>query len=279
MDLETRELRYFVAVAEGLHFGRAAAVLHIAQPALTKAIQRIENRLGVQLFVRSSRSVSLTPAGRALLEHGRIALAANAAAVDRARQAASADHLRLVIKPGGDANLLSGMLAAFARTAEARPVDILFCAGGDRAQYLLADRADVALLYVPADDVTGLAVRTLLREDRVAVLAEGHPLAGRPHLLQQDLAGEALAQWAGRPPTGPGPVVADLPELISLVRLGRAVTVLPRSLIADRPRGITVVPVLDAGPSSIVIGRRADDDRVAVRAFVEAAARAVRESG
>jgi hypothetical protein len=70
-ELETRELEYFIAVADELHFGRAAVRLPIAQPALSKAIRRIETRLGVPLFIRSSRHVELTPAGKALQEHGR----------------------------------------------------------------------------------------------------------------------------------------------------------------------------------------------------------------
>ncbi|MGA5199863.1 LysR family transcriptional regulator, partial [Streptomyces exfoliatus] len=97
VELETRELEYFLALADELHFGRAAARLSIAQPALSKAIRRIETRLGVPLFVRSSRHVELTPAGEALQEHGRHALNAVSAAVQSARRAGDVQaHLRLV---------------------------------------------------------------------------------------------------------------------------------------------------------------------------------------
>ena len=82
-ELETRDLEYFLAVADELHFGRAAVRLSIAQPALSKAIRRIEHRLGVPLFVRSSRHVELTEPGKALQEHGRHAL--NAVAADPSR--------------------------------------------------------------------------------------------------------------------------------------------------------------------------------------------------
>src|SRR5580698_7746854 len=109
-ELETRELEYFIAVADELHFGRAAVRLSIAQPALSKAIRRIETRLGVPLFVRSSRHVELTAAGEALQEHGRHALNAVSAAAQSARRAADSQaRLRLVLKPGGDAGLLSGI--------------------------------------------------------------------------------------------------------------------------------------------------------------------------
>src|SRR6202000_1573265 len=127
IELETRELEYFLAVADELHFGRAAVRLSIAQPALSKAIRRIERRLGVTLFERSSRPVELNSAGTAVREHGRHALNAVSAAVRHAQSAgAPQTHLRLVLKPGGDGGLLSGMLAAYAEQPDARYVDILF---------------------------------------------------------------------------------------------------------------------------------------------------------
>jgi DNA-binding transcriptional LysR family regulator len=94
MDLpvEMRELRYFVAVAEELHFGRAAERLHMSQSPLSRAIRELERELGLVLFVRTTRRVELTPAGSALLERARRALAEIDAAVDDARRAAEPDR-------------------------------------------------------------------------------------------------------------------------------------------------------------------------------------------
>src|SRR5690349_11195619 len=104
--LETRDLRYFVAVAEELHFGRAADRLGIAQPPLSRAIRQIERRVGVPLLTRTSRHVALTPAGEVLLHEARKALDAVLAAGVRARRAGAAERrLVLVMKPGGDAGL------------------------------------------------------------------------------------------------------------------------------------------------------------------------------
>ncbi|AKA01288.1 LysR family transcriptional regulator [Streptomyces noursei ZPM] len=273
MDLlEIRELRYFVTVAEELHFGRAAARLSIAQPALSKSIQRVESRLRVQLFDRTSRSVALTSAGAALLEHGRHALNAMTIAVQNAQRAAGDEPLRFVIKPGGDANLLSGILAAYAQHPCARQVDILFSGATDRTDHLRDGRADAALLYAPFDDLTGFAAETLHVEDRVAVLPEGHRLAARDSIDLAELDDEVFPRWPGVPDAGNGPEIADGAALVALVRIGRVVAVVPRSLITPAPPGIVCVPVPDAGPSRIVIARRERDHRNHVTALVTATA-------
>ncbi|MBO1329990.1 LysR family transcriptional regulator [Streptomyces sp. VRA16 Mangrove soil] len=279
VELETREIEYVVAVAEELHFGRAAERLGIAQPALSKAVQRVERRLGVQLFVRSSRQVVLSPAGEALLRYGRYALDAVSAAVDRTRRAGGAeDRLRLVLKPGGDAGLLSALLAAYAARPDARPVEIVFSGPADRVDLLRAGRADAALLYVPFDDLDGLAHETLCVEPRVAVLSAGHPLASRAELRLADLEHEPMPRWKGVPDgvgdaRGSGPEVADIPQLYSLVAVGLVTAVLPRSLVSPAPEGVVCVPVVDAPESRIVVAwSPRDEARPVVASFVSAAA-------
>jgi DNA-binding transcriptional LysR family regulator len=272
-ELETRELEYFLAVADELHFGRAAARLSIAQPALSKAIRRMEARLGVPLFARSSRHVALTPSGRALQEHGRHALNAVGAAARSARRAADPHaHLRLVLKPGGDAGLLSGILAAYARRPDARRVDILFSGPADRTDFLRDGRADVGLLYAPFDDLGGLAHETLHTEDRVAIVPSGHRLAGRASARMADLDGETLPRWKGVPGgDGTGPEVADAVQLLHMITLGRMVGVLPRSLVEPVPPGVACVPVTDAPPSRLVLAWNEHDRRPLVASFVAAA--------
>ncbi|MFF1926136.1 LysR family transcriptional regulator [Streptomyces sp. NPDC058221] len=284
-DLETREIEYFVAVAEELHFGRAAERLSIAQPALSKAVQRLESRLGVQLLVRSSRRVSLTPAGEALLHHGRHALNAVSAAALAARRAGAPEaHLRLVIKPGSDANLLSGILAAYARLPDARRVDILFGGATDRADHVRDGRADLALLYAPFDDLTGLDHRTLFTEERVAILPRGHRLAARDELRMADLEGETLPRWKGVPAGndivagGSGPEIADVAQLTQMIMLGRTIAILPRSSVEPVHPGLVHRPVTDAPPSRMVIAWSQLDHRPLVASFVDAAVSASRTS-
>jgi DNA-binding transcriptional LysR family regulator len=275
VDLETRELEYFIAVADELHFGRAAVQLSIAQPALSKAIQRIESRLGVQLFVRSSRHVELTPAGTALREHGRHALNAVDAAVRNARHAGDTQaHLRLVLKPGGDAGLLSGMLAEYSHQPDARQVDILFSGPADRADFLHDGRADVGLLYAPFDDLEGLAHETLHVEDRVVIVPAGHRLAGYAKARLSDLEGETLPGWEGIPGgDGTGPKVEDVLQMFHMITVGRMIAVLPRSLVDPVPAGLVCVPLIDAPPSSLVLAWNEQDRRPLVASFVAAALR------
>ncbi|ATL68028.1 LysR family transcriptional regulator [Nocardia terpenica] len=273
IELETRELEYFLAVADELHFGRAAVRLSIAQPALSKAIRRIETRLGVTLFVRSSRHVELTAAGEALREHGRHAVDAVGAAVRNARRAGDTQaHLRLVLKPGGDAGLLSAILAGYSRQPDARRVDILFSGPTDRNDFLRDGRADVGLLYVPFDDLDGLDHETLIAEDRVVVVAAGHRLAGRAAVRMADLEGETLPRWTGiAGGDATAPEVADVVQMLHMIAVSRMIAMLPRSLVEPVPPGLVCIPVVDAPPSRLVLAWNERDRRPLVASFVAAA--------
>jgi LysR family transcriptional regulator, benzoate and cis,cis-muconate-responsive activator of ben and cat genes len=145
-ELETRELRYFIAVAEELHFGRAAERLGMAQPPLSRAVRQLERRLGVTLFERTSRAVRLTPAGEVLLSEGRHALDAMAAATRRAQRAGQDDPRLILATKSSGGDLLARILAAFEAEPESVPVDIVFSADA-RAAMVRDGRADVALLH------------------------------------------------------------------------------------------------------------------------------------
>ncbi|XVU26054.1 LysR family transcriptional regulator [Actinoplanes sp. CA-054009] len=277
-DVETRELRYFVAVAEELHFGRAAERLGIAQPPLSRAIRRLEHRLGVELLERTSHGSRLTPAGEVLLAEGRTALDAVAAAARRARRAGPRGCLVLTMKPGGDAGLLPAILATYEKRPDALPVEFAFSLG-DRAAMLRDGRADVGLLHHPQNDLTGLATEELAVERRVVALADGHPLAARDELRLADLDGEELPQFPEAARPGPGPRVGDVGELMQLVALGRAVALVTESA-AQRPhRGVVYRPVVDAAPATLVVAWAENSRSREVAAFVTAARRAASPAG
>lgn len=149
-DVEVRELRYFRAVAEELNFSRAAERLGMAQPPLSRAIRLLERRLGVQLFERTSRHVSLTPAGNVLFTESAKALDAVTTAVRRTRRAAQQKPAVIITaKPGVAAELLRRIA-----DAHADPVEIRISGFGEQARLLHAGRADVALLGCPGGTTT-----------------------------------------------------------------------------------------------------------------------------
>ncbi|GAA4601165.1 DNA-binding transcriptional LysR family regulator [Actinoplanes octamycinicus] len=278
-DLEVRQLRYFVAVAEELHFGRAAERLGMAQPPLSRAIRELERQLGVRLLERTTRQVALTAAGRVLLRDARTALDAVAAADRRTRNAGStAPALRLAFKPDYDAGLLPRMLAEYQRDPAAQPVDLLMGGRGEQVPALRDGRADVAILPTPFAG-SGLDFEPLLTEPRLVALAADDPLAARTGLQLADLAGRILPDGVpADDETGPPlpehdrPPCRDLGQILHLIELGAVVWFPPLSLVRRHRRpGIAYLPVRDLGPSTLVVAWPQDSHSPAVAAFVRAA--------
>jgi DNA-binding transcriptional LysR family regulator len=272
-QLETRELRYFVAVAEELHVGRAAGRLGIAQPPLSRAIQRLERRLGVTLLDRGGRGVALTAAGEVLLREARAALDAVEAAARRTRRAGRPDPgLVLVMKPGGDAGLLPDILDAYRAEPDAVEVEPLVCGICEQAPILREGRADVGFLHLPYDDPAGLDHEPLRTQDQVAILRRDHALAGRPFLALSELDGDPMPRWPGMSTDdASGPLVRDSAQLLQLVALGMTLAVLPESAADRLPAGLVGVPVLDAPPTTVVVAWPRHSRSRPVAAFVRAA--------
>jgi LysR family transcriptional regulator, benzoate and cis,cis-muconate-responsive activator of ben and cat genes len=282
-DVETRELRYFVAVAEELHFGRAAERLGMAQPPLSRAIRQLERRLGVTLLERTSRSVALTEAGSVLLREGRAALDAVDAADRRTRRAALAatgdPGLVLVTKAGASYELLAKLLDAYAAEPGAVAVDVVLCRIAEQERLLRDGRADVALLHRPFDSTVGFDTEELCTEGQVAVLPAGHPLSTRNELRTSEvsaLPGLPLPRWPGADgayPDGPGPPAHDVTQLFQLIALGRACAVLPDSCRTQLSGDLAAVPVVDAPPVTTVIAWPPHSRSRALAGLVRAATR------
>ncbi|WP_090791377.1 LysR family transcriptional regulator [Asanoa ishikariensis] len=258
--LETRELRYFVAVAEELHFGRAAERLGMAQPPLSRAIQQLERRLGVCLLERNRRGVALTAAGRVLLSEGRATLDAATAAARRTRRAGGADNpggarnrLVLAVKTAAVHELLQNLLDAYAAQPDAAEVEVLQCRMTDQEARLRDGSADVALMHVPYNSLAGFDSEELMSEGQLAVLPAGHPLAARKTLSVADitdLPDLPRARWPrhGVYAPGPGPEIHDQTQLAQLVALGRTVAVVPESAHAWMWPEHAAIPLTDAPP-------------------------------
>ncbi|SCL28230.1 LysR family transcriptional regulator [Micromonospora inyonensis] len=253
MDL-LRHLRYFVVVAEELHFGRAAERLGIAQPPLSQAIQRLERELGVELFDRSRRRVDVSAAGRLLVEQARGLLAGEERmrALMRMVHEGSLGALRAGVPPETPAVALQALLRRLAERVPGLDVDLQELTTGEQLRMLADARLDIGLLHHPVD-VADLRFGPAVRVRLGVVLPRVSPLARLPELALADLAGHDLVL----PPrvTAPGwhDHVTDVcrehgfaparirharnPEfLIGLVLAGRGVAFEPESAVRREPR-------------------------------------------
>lgn len=276
MDLDLRKLRYFVTVADQLHFGRAADELHIAQPVLSRQIRALEQDLGVSLFTRDRHGVELTDAGRQLLADAGPLLASTQAVRRRVSAAA-----------GGKRRLMVGFRAGIAVTPAVRAfedrhpdvvVDLQRIEGDDQAAMLLDGRIDVGFVRLPIDEA-GLRVTPLYAEPRVAVLPAGHRFAGKDEVTEADLAGERLL-WHGDPSTQPtkrplpdaGYPVRGVDETLEHVAAGRGIAFLARSasVFSSHPE-VVYVPIPDLAPDQVCLAVAASPISPVVDDFVTAA--------
>jgi DNA-binding transcriptional LysR family regulator len=276
MDLDLRKLRYFLAVADRLHFGRAAEDLHIAQPALSRQIRALEQDLGASLFTRNRHGVVLTDAGRQLL-------------ADAGPLLASADAVRrrVTVAAHGSRRLAVGFRTGIpvipaAQAFEARHPDVVLdvqrIEWDDQAPMLLDGRIDVGYVRLPIDEA-GLRVTPLYTEPRVAVLPAGHRFAGKKEVTEADLAGEPLV-WHGDPSTQPtkrplpnaGYPVRGVDETLEHVAAGRGISFLARSasVFYSHP-DVVYVPIPDLAPDQVCLAVAASHTSLVVDDFVTAA--------
>lgn len=283
--MELRTLRYFVAVAEELHFGRAAARLHMSQPPLSRAIKQLESGVGATLFDRSSAGVTLTPVGAVLLDEAR-ALLDHADRVG-VRVAAAAGATSLTVGILGDitdpdTTRLAGAYRERHALVEVRVRETDLT---DPTCGLHAGLVDIALTRSPFD-TTGLVVHEL-RADPVGVLLRADdPLAGHDRLKLSDLADRQWfvfpegtdplwqAYWNGGEPRR-GPVVRAVQECRQAVLWNGTIGLTPTE--HKSAEGLTVVPLIDMPPSRVVVAWNEGDTNPLIRSFVQTAITAYRD--
>ncbi|MBS46031.1 MAG: LysR family transcriptional regulator [Nocardioides sp.] len=278
--MELRHLRYFVAVAEECHFGRAAERLHIAQPPLSQQVKQLEAELGVQLLTRTTRRVELTPAGERFLERARDVLTRVEDAAAEARLVADGLDGRVAIGLTGSATY--ELLPTLSRALRAGLPDVEADLRGElltpeQEAMLLAGEIDLGVLRPPVVDET-LVVRTVRRERLVAVLPEGHPLAAAERVSVADLAGETLV---GYPAHGRSVVhllvveacraagfvprtveVGETSTLVSFVAAGLGVALVPESVQHLRITGATYRPLVEDVRVDLALVHRPDPSPV-----------------
>jgi DNA-binding transcriptional LysR family regulator len=285
MDLELRHLRYFVAVAEERHFSRAARRLHMAQPPLSQQIQRLEAIVGTSLLVRSSRSVALTPAGRAFLDRARRILAAADQSIEEAGRIGRGEEGTLDI--GFVSSAITLGVPERIQTFRTRfPAIHTRLHEGQTAQILArlkGSEVDLGIVR-DAEPDPELASLTLATEGYVAVLPRSHPLARRrrlaasalrdePFVLYPRSAGELAYRRNLQPCVDAGyqarivQRATNWVTIFHLVGVGVGVTVAPRSAADIRPETVVSVPLVGAAESEVQLVTRAHDDRALLRNF------------
>jgi DNA-binding transcriptional LysR family regulator len=201
MDVDTRLLRYFVAVAEQLSFTQAAKALYVAQPSLSRQIKQLETRLGADLFTRASSSVELTQAGEALLAAARRQLADWQHTVRLVRTAAAAEGnvLRVGFVATGGGTLARQARETFTERHPDATLDPKRFEWGGEAQALRDGLADIAFVWLPAD-TTGLHAEIVATEARWVAMKTAHPLARQDEVSINDLRDEPLMWTRVAPP-------------------------------------------------------------------------------
>ncbi len=292
MDLSSRLLEQFLVLAEERHFGRAAERLSMRQPPLSQAIQRLERRVGVQLVHRGPGGVTLTPAGAAFAADAARLLAAETAALDRARRVGQGleGDLRLGYVSLLSLHYLPGLLSAAARELPGLRIRLHQDSSAVVAEMVRAGSLDLGFVrdpsVVPAELVTGV----FARERVMAALPSGHPLAAADALDLADLRDEPfvlptesalptlrsqihlVCEAAGFTPDVRASA-DDLTGLLSYVASGLCVSLLTEALLDLPVPGITYVPLRGAAgrlESTVTYVHRPDPDR-AVRRVLELA--------
>ncbi len=290
--MELRHLHYFIAVAEELHFGRAAARLHIAQPPLSQQIRRLEEELGVLLFERSQRrQVKLTEAGVAFLREARLVLSQAEQAAQAAQRASRGleGHLTVGFVGAVSFVILPSLLRAFRRRYPDVELSMRELRSHEQVQALQRENIQVGLLR-PMKEHAGLSLDPIMDEALLAVLPEGHPLAARARVDLSALAREPVIL----PPRDGGcgtlhelvlqvcqregftpritQQATELMARISLVAAGLGVTLVPACMGWQACEGVVFRPLQDtAARIELAVAWREAERSPLVRSFVETA--------
>jgi DNA-binding transcriptional LysR family regulator len=290
-DVELRELRVFLALADELHFGRTAERLGISQPAVSESVRALESRLGVKVFDRTSRRVRLTPAGEGLKR----GLVPALAAIDRALAGASElsrtvqGLLRVGFVLTTEGPALSRLIAAFQARYPACEVRLQEVETFDAYRALRRGDIDVLCNWLAVDQPDLAAGAAFAHYRRALAVAPTHRLAGRPSVFVEDLADEETALLPRSvppavydllvPPRTPSGrairrthPVATINEILSLVALGRIVHLTSSAVPIFNRDDITLVPVSDLPPLPLGLVWCASRDNPRIRALNEIAA-------
>jgi len=288
--MELRQLRYFVAVAEELHFRRAAERLHMSQPPLSHQIRLLEDELGCELLARTRRRVEMTPAGEAFLRDARAVLADLDRAAHNARRIHEGQTGTLRVSFAGSAllSLVPRVVQRLSATHPAIDIELHERSTSDQIRALAAGATDLGLAPLPVGDAD-VEIEVLVREPTVAAVPASHPLARARELTLGLLAEYPFVLFpreqapgyhdllmtsvtsAGTPPR----VIQQASEtqtIIGLVAAGVGVSLVPASVQQLALDGVAYRPVSGAPDTELAALTRPGDRTGLIAAFLEAAA-------
>jgi DNA-binding transcriptional LysR family regulator len=271
MSVEIRHLRAFVAVAEELHFGRAAERLYMTQPALSQMLRQLEESIGGQLVVRTTRTVHLNANGQAFLTDARAVVAAYDSAIARAARSARHEQgiLRVGYQIGAALEIAPAVLRAFAERYPSVTVELREFDFGEPFAGLDAGVVDLAFVKLPLSDER-LAYEFLEHEQIFAGVAPQHPLAGRDSIAIAEILDDPIVAaprragawrdfWlatghrGGKPPTI-ALEAANFDSELQAVAVGKAITITSASATKYYARpGVVFVPIHDLEPVTVVL--------------------------
>jgi DNA-binding transcriptional LysR family regulator len=286
--MELRHLRYFVAVAEELHFGRAASRLHLAQPSLSRQVRDLERELGVPLLSRAHRRVALTTAGEAFLEGARLTLARAAEAAEEARRAHRGEvgRLRMGFVQSATFQALPRLLGTFRAAWPEVALELRAMTTLEQVAALRDRRIQLGLLRLPIDG-RGIAMQVVSRDPLLVALPGDHRLAPSQRVPLAALAAEPFILYARS--EGPGvrdaivgvclaagfsPRVvqeaSDTQTIVALVGAGLGISLLI-SPVPPAPDGAVVYRPLqeDLPPWELALAWRPDDQSAVLQRFLE----------
>jgi DNA-binding transcriptional LysR family regulator len=299
MDVHGRDLRYFVTVADELHFTRAAERLFVSQPALSKQVRMLERQLGAPLFERDRQGVSLTMVGAALLPHARRMLAECDAAWEAAERAKSEQRATLVVGMStspGRGGLLPAIRSRFSAARPQARVHLHQVSWDDATAGLADGTADVAFVWLPGPDPGRYTWVVVAEEPRLVAMPLTHPLAAceavdfselldEPFLALPPSAGPLRDFWLaldarGGRPARIGAEIASTDETYEALMDGQGICLLAAGnapLIALE--GVITRPVRGLSPSQLALAWRKDDHRPLIHDYARACRQAVRHAG
>jgi DNA-binding transcriptional LysR family regulator len=265
--MELRQVRSFLSIAETLHFGRTAELIHLSQPALSLQIKALEEEVGVRLFERNRRKTTLTAAGLAFRDNATAALSQLEQAIRRARLTANGKMglLRIGFISTAGSELAADIVRQFRELYPEVEVSLRNILTAEQVQMLETGALDIGFLRLPIGGHSALDIVTVHREPFVLVIPSSHKLAKRKRVRLREVAGENFVMYertwapgfhdlmfgilrdAGIVPNVTQ-TAGEVPTLISLVHSRMGITIAPLSVVKHSVASVVICEILDRIP-------------------------------